>query len=122
MIGELTVLLDARVAGRLQRDRAGRLTFAYDEEHRADAEGTPLCVSMPLAIGTHGHAVLSPWLAGLLPDDPAVVAAWARRFDVSGSSPFAVLRRSAGTAPARFVSFPPTTCRRHWHAPGACAG
>lgn len=108
MIGELTVLIDVRVAGRLQRDRAGRLTFAYDEEYRADAEATPLSVSMPLAIGTHGHAVVSPWLAGLLPDDPAVVAAWARRFDVSGSSPFAVLSTPVGRDCAGAVRFVPS--------------
>ncbi|WP_281274042.1 type II toxin-antitoxin system HipA family toxin [Nocardioides marmoriginsengisoli] len=92
--------------GRVDMDRNGRLTFAYDSAYRDDPESTPLSVSMPLAQTEHPHKVIGPWMQNLLPDNAQVLDRWAAQFKVSANSPFALLRhvgRDVAGA-AQFVS------------------
>lgn len=86
----LVVFVGPSVAGTLTQGRGGRLAFAYDPAYQARRDATPLSVSMPLPLRVHGHAAISPWLWGLLPENPAVLERWARRFHTS-ISPFALL-------------------------------
>ena len=49
MAAELVALLGDGQAGRVRRDRRGRLSFLYDEDWRNARHALPLSISMPLA-------------------------------------------------------------------------
>jgi serine/threonine-protein kinase HipA len=51
---------------------------------------------MPLQVRSHTDRVITPWLWNLLPDNDLVLERWARRFQVSLSSPFALLSTPVG--------------------------
>lgn len=87
----LVVVLGGRVLGRVERGRGGRLRLVYDDEWRQWADAVPLSLCMPLAAAEHGHQPLDAFLWGLLPDNPLVLDAWARRFQVSPRNAFALL-------------------------------
>ena len=88
---ELVVLLGGREAGRVRRDRRGRLSFVYDEDWRNARTAYPLSVSMPVVATEHGHRAIEAFLWGLLPDNEFVLERWARRFHVSPRNPFALI-------------------------------
>lgn len=104
MTDQLTVIMGESVAGALNRLDGGRLRFDYAEAYAAETGATPISVSMPLELIRHGHDRVAPWIAGLLPDDPDVVARWSRRFQV-GRSPFAILGTPVGEDCAGAVRF-----------------
>lgn len=86
---ELAVVLNGTLVGHVYTSANRRLVLRYDEAWRNRADAFPLSLSMPLAQHEHGHRATSAFLTGLLPDDPNVVAYWARlhnlsRFDVVG--------------------------------------
>ena len=91
MAAELVALLGDREAGRVRRDRRGRLSFVYDEAWRNARHPYPLSVSMPLAAAEHGHAAIDTFLWGLLPDNALVLDRWAQRFHVSARNAFALM-------------------------------
>ena len=91
MTDVLIVLADGRVMGEIRRSRAGRLTFVYDDDWRASSNAYPLSLSMPLVIAEHEHRRIEPWLWGLLPDNEAILARWAQRFQVSPRNAFELL-------------------------------
>ncbi|RKQ91626.1 serine/threonine-protein kinase HipA [Solirubrobacter pauli] len=105
MSDALVVLLEDQVAGTLTRRRGGGLRFSYEETYRGTADATPLSLSMPLALGEHGDAVVTPWLWGLLPDNDQVLERWAKRFQVSPASPFSLLASPVGEDCAGAVRF-----------------
>lgn len=105
----LVVLMHGAVAGTLTSLPNGRVRFEYDSAYRAVPESTPLSLSMPLEVPLHTDQVVTPWLWGLLPDNDAVLARWGRHFQVSASSPFALLRTPIGEDCAGAVRFCPET-------------
>ncbi len=104
MTDTLKVILDDAVAGTITRLQGARLRFDYDRTYRALPSATPLSVSMPKSVGTHSDATITPWLWGLLPDNEAVLARWARNFHTS-ASPFALLSTPIGHDCAGAVRF-----------------
>lgn len=100
----LVILLDDAIAGTLTRVPAGRLRFDYDDEYRATPGATPLSVSMPTMVRSHSDSIISPWLWGLLPDNPQVLGRWSREFHVS-PTPFALLSTPIGHDCAGAVRF-----------------
>jgi serine/threonine-protein kinase HipA len=107
MTDSLTVITDDEVAGLLTRMPGGRLQFTYSEEYAARANATPLSLSMPLTQRSHADHVVTPWLWGLLPDDPSVLARWARHFDLSSAAPFTLLGTPIGRDCPGAVRFAP---------------
>ena len=105
MKDSLLVILEGAVAGSLTRLPNARLRFEYDDAYRRRPEATPLSLSMPTQVRTHSDQVVTPWLWGLLPDNDAVLARWARQFHVSASSPFALLGTTVGEDCAGAVRF-----------------
>jgi len=101
----LIVLLGDDVAGTIERLPGGKLRFDYDEAYMSRSAATPLSVSMPLQVRSHPDRVITPWLWGLLPDNDAVLARWAREFQVSASSPFSLLSTPIGHDCAGAVRF-----------------
>lgn len=105
MSDRLTVLLDDAVAGTLDRDARGGLSFSYDEEYAARPAATPLSLSLPTRTRRHAGTALEAWLWGLLPDNEAVLRRWSREFHVSAASPFALLSTPVGEDCAGAVRF-----------------
>jgi serine/threonine-protein kinase HipA len=91
MTAELVMLLGDRVAGHLRRDGRGKLAFAYAAGWRSLPGAYPVSLSMPLAMMEHGHAVVEPYLWGLLPDNELILRRWALRFQVSAKNAFALM-------------------------------
>ncbi len=105
MTNSLLVVLDGAVAGTLIRLPGGKLRFDYDGHYRQQPGATPLSLSMPTQVPSHHDQVVTPWLWGLLPDNDAVLARWARQFHVSASSPFSLLSTPIGEDCAGAVRF-----------------
>ncbi len=101
----LLVALEGRSIGRIERAQHGHLRLRYDDG--IDAAGTPLSVSMPLAVAHHGDARVTPWLWGILPENADVLARWGRRFGVSVASPFPLLATPVGRDCPGAVQFCP---------------
>ncbi len=103
MTDQLDVLIGGTSAGTLMRARDGRLSFEYLPSYGVGA--TPLSLSMPIQLREFGHASIHPWLRGLLPDNESVLARWGKQFQVSPSSPFALLGTPIGRDCAGAVQF-----------------
>jgi serine/threonine-protein kinase HipA len=91
--GDLIVLLSDREVGRVRQEQRGRLKFIYNDEWREARGAYPLSVSMPLAASEHPHDVIDAFIWGLLPDNAAILESWARKFQVSARSAFALISR-----------------------------
>jgi serine/threonine-protein kinase HipA len=119
MTDSLLVVLDDVIAGTLGRLSGGRLRFDYTEEYRERPGATPISLSMPPQVRSHSDRIVTPWLWGLLPDNDAVLARWARQFHVSSSSPFSLLATQIGEDCAGAVRFaPPEEIERVLARPG----
>lgn len=103
----LFVVREREVVATLSRRRGGRLVLEYDSAYAARPDATPLSISLPLSVATHGDAKVRPWLWGLLPDNDAVLTRWARDFGVSGSNPYSLLSTPVGEDCAGAFSFVP---------------
>jgi len=87
----LLVYVGSRRVGALTRNRNGRVEFAYEAEWQSRRDAFPLSLSMPLAARDHPAKIVEPYLWGLLPDNELILERWARRFQVSAGSAFALL-------------------------------
>ncbi|MDA8027016.1 MAG: HipA N-terminal domain-containing protein [Actinomycetota bacterium] len=113
MIDALAVILDGQIAGTVIRSNDRNLRFEYDEHYSKQLNSTPLSVTMPTSITSHPHSVITPWLWGLLPEDQIVIDRWARKFQVSPSSPFELLKTPIGEdCPGAIRIAPPNQAER----------
>ena len=101
----LTVLLEGKAIGNIERLAGGALRLRHDDGYRGDPTATLLSVSMPPTEMVHGHARVTPWLWSLLPDNADVLARWGRDFGVSVASPFPLLSTHVGHDCAGAVQF-----------------
>ncbi|HEX9889791.1 MAG TPA: HipA N-terminal domain-containing protein, partial [Nitriliruptorales bacterium] len=83
-----------------ERASDGTLSLRYGER------GHDVSTSMSSLVERHGHAHVAPWLAGLLPDNTAVLSRWATEFQVA-PTPFALLGTAIGLDCAGAVQFTP---------------
>lgn len=91
MTKELVALLDGKEAGRVAREKHGKLTFTYHEQWCNSTAAYPLSLSMPLTLAEHPNAKIDPFLWGLLPDNEIVLGSWARKFHVSPRNAFSLV-------------------------------
>jgi len=89
--GELIVLLSDREVGHVQQDQRRRLKFIYNDEWREARGAYSLSLSMPLAASEHPHDVIEAFIWGLLPENELVLERWAKKFQVSARSTFALI-------------------------------
>jgi serine/threonine-protein kinase HipA len=87
----LSVLLEGRVVGQLERRAGGKLSFEYDAAWRSAEDAYPLSLSVPLAAARHEHRPVSAYQWGVLPEKPLVLDHWTRQFQVSPADAFALL-------------------------------
>jgi serine/threonine-protein kinase HipA len=71
---------------------AGALSFEYDNDYASNPDATPLALSMPLQGFSYGNRAVQAFLQGLLPDNQTALESMARKYQVSGDSPFALLK------------------------------
>ena len=79
----LTALLQGTAAGHVFQMGNGRLVFRYEDAWRSQPTAYPLSLSMSLSAAEHGDRAIRAFLWGLLPDNPDVIAWWARKYGVS---------------------------------------
>jgi serine/threonine-protein kinase HipA len=87
----LLACLNGTPMGTVERDRAGRLRFAYDDAWRRRPDAIALSLSMPLIRSEHPHAAIDAFLWGLLPDNEQTLGRWGRQFQVSARNAFGLL-------------------------------
>jgi serine/threonine-protein kinase HipA len=113
----LTVILHGMVAGQVYVNANRRMVFRYDDGWRAQRGVFPLSVSMPLSLEEHGHQATSAFLWGLLPDNPDVVARWAKLNSVSRNDVVGLLARVGEDCAGAVQLVPPENVDRVLGAP-----
>ena len=94
MTDTLHILHGDTPIGRLTYERRrDEISFSYDESWQFGRESFPVSPSLPLAKNSHPDGAIRPFLQGLLPDNPAVIEAWGKRFQVSPRNPFDIIRQ-----------------------------
>jgi serine/threonine-protein kinase HipA len=93
MTETLQILYGDTLVGALSYDRRkDAITLAYDEDWRFSSDGFPASLSLPLEKRVHTDDSIRPFLQGLLPDNPAVLEAWGKRFQGSPRNPFDLIK------------------------------
>lgn len=106
-MSELLVVIEGEVIGRVQSDKAGRITFAYEPGWLDAARAHSLSVSMPLARIVYAQRVVLPYLWNLLPENPNVLQRWAQQYHVSAGNPFKLLTYVGADVPGAAQFIPP---------------
>ena len=89
----LHILYGNTPVGTLVYDRKiDEITLSYDEVWQFGSGSFPISLSLPVAKRNHPDSVIRPFLQGLLPDNPAVIEAWGKRFQVSPRNPFDLIK------------------------------
>lgn len=89
----LHILYGEIPVGSLVYDRKkDEISLNYEEAWQFGANSFPISLSLPLARKSHPDAAIRPFIQGLLPDNPAVIDAWGKRFQVSPRNPFDVIK------------------------------
>jgi serine/threonine-protein kinase HipA len=101
MITELVVLVEGVIMGRVfeQSSRGGTLSFQYDPGWIALKDAFPLSVSMPLSEAPYRQRFIKTFLSNLLPENPAVLEAWEKKYHVSRNNPFRLLKHVGEDVP-----------------------
>lgn len=89
----LHILYGDTAVGTLLYDRKkDEISLSYEEAWQFGSESFPISLSLPLAKREHADTTIRPFLQNLLPDNPAVIEAWGKRFQVSPRNPFDVIK------------------------------
>ena len=89
----LHVIYGDTSVGILAYDRKrDEISLSYEESWQFGSESFPASLSLPLAKRVHADERIRPFLQGLLPDNPAVIEAWGKRFQVSPRNPFDLIK------------------------------
>lgn len=90
MNNTLIALYGDKEVGQLHYEN-DKVSFTYAQSWSESPTAFPLSLSMPLTASTHADKVVSPFIAGLLPDNSFVLNEWGKRFHVSPRNPFRLL-------------------------------
>lgn len=106
-MSELLAVIEGEVIGRVQSDRAGRITYMYEAGWLDSAKAHSLSISMPLARIVYAQRVVLPCLWNLLPENPNVLQRWAQQYHVSAGNPFKLLTHVGADVPGAAQFIPP---------------
>jgi serine/threonine-protein kinase HipA len=87
----LTVLMNGRLVGYLQKLSSGALRFQYASEWLATPGARPISLSFPLKTSAYEGDRVYNFFDNLLPDSEQIRAIIQRRFQISSSQPFELL-------------------------------
>jgi serine/threonine-protein kinase HipA len=89
----LHILYGTTPVGSLGYDRKkDEISLTYETAWQFSSDSFPVSLSLPLAKKAHPDESIRPFLQGLLPDNPAVIEAWGKRFQVSPRNPFDIVK------------------------------
>jgi serine/threonine-protein kinase HipA len=89
----LSILYGSRPVGSLGYDRKkDEISLTYETAWQFSSDSFPVSLSLPLSKKSHSDESIRPFLQGLLPDNPAVIEAWGKRFQVSPRNPFDIVK------------------------------
>lgn len=100
----LHVWMHGAPLGVVTHEPTGQARFEYDD---ADPAATPLSTAMPATGTVYPDKVITPWLWGLLPENPQVLARWARQYQTSAASAPRLLATPIGRDCPGAVQFTP---------------
>lgn len=86
-VRSLKVIVCNEIAGTLQQDAHGAISFTYDEGY----SGVPLSSSIPISNRSYDQKTVLPYLFGLLPDSEQQRRAIAIEYEVRPNNPIALL-------------------------------
>lgn len=109
MITELVILVEGEIMGHVyeQTGRGGTLSFQYEPGWLGLKDAFPLSVSMPLTEAPYRQRFIKTFLSNLLPENPAVLEAWEKKFHVSRNNPFGLLKHVGEDVPGALQFVPP---------------
>lgn len=88
----LTVALNGRIVGMLERASTGAIAFVYEKEWLADTKrAIPVSISMPLREERYSGAEVSAFFDNLLPDNDRIRRKVAERVGAGGRDAFSLL-------------------------------
>ncbi len=102
----LDVYFGERLAGILEQDDSGSLTFTYGAAYLADGQPRPISFSMPLREEPYPDRVTRPFYSGLLPDEGARQRL-AGALGVSAGNTFGLLEIIGGECAGALSLYPP---------------
>jgi len=79
--------------------QGGTLSFQYDAGWLELKDAFPLSVSMPLSEAPYRQRFIKTFLSNLLPESPAVLEAWEKKYHVSRNNPFGLLKHVGEDCP-----------------------
>lgn len=106
-MSELLAVIEGEVIGRLTADRAGRISFQYENAWLEAASAHSLSVSMPLAKSEYSQRTVLPYLWNLLPENPNLLQRWGQQYHVSAANPFKLLTHVGADVPGAAQFVPP---------------
>jgi serine/threonine-protein kinase HipA len=89
----LLVLINDRLAGRLEKEPSGAVSFQYDETWLDWGPAFPISLSLPLRPATYRGEPVSAVFDNLLPDNPAIRRMVAERTGAAGADPYGLLEQ-----------------------------
>ncbi len=106
VLDRVNVYYEQFVIGLIEVHEGGRLTFAYDQRWLATKGNFPLSVTLPLTGATYPDAIITPWLANLLPEEQQLLTL-SRTLGLSSTDALAILKVIGGdTAGAISIGVP----------------
>jgi len=106
-VTELLAVIEGEVIGRLSADRAGRLSFVYENAWLEAEAAYPLSVTLPLANIVYQQRTVLPYLWNLLPENPNLLQRWGQQYHVSPANPFKLLAHVGADVPGAAQFVPP---------------
>ena len=112
MTQRIPVWFDTLHVGDIAVADDGTLGFSYSRKWLATRDAFPLSLTLPLKAGTYGSAVISPWLANLLPEEEQLLVL-TRSLGLARADTLAILREIGGDT-AGALSFETPSVRADW--------
>ncbi|MFZ1726479.1 MAG: type II toxin-antitoxin system HipA family toxin [Albidovulum sp.] len=112
ILDRLNVYYEQFVLGIIDVHDDGHLTFAYDPRWLATTGNFPLSVTLPLTDVTYPDAVITPWLANLLPEEQQLLTL-SRALGLSSTDTLAILKVIGGDT-AGAISIGEPSDRSQW--------
>lgn len=106
LLTELSVFLQARIAGTLSVDGGGAMAFAYAPEWLADASAPPLSYALPKRVAPYNDLICRAVFGGLLPEEGQRISV-ASALGVSPDNPFRLLEALGGDVAGALAFLPP---------------
>lgn len=112
ILDQVNVYYEQFVIGIIDVHSDGRLTFSYDQRWLDTKGNFPLSVTLPLTDATYPDAVITPWLANLLPEEQQLLTL-SRTLGLSPTDTLAILKIIGGDT-AGAISIGAPSDRSQW--------